>query len=231
MNFKISMLIIASAGFVFVMACGRPDSVSQIDNDTFAAHHNEVDSSSIVAASSGTNQNQNDVYRWRYESARALANYLVKENEDLRQQTGINIRDYVSLTAPVGYTFHYPRGWRLDDCTNNGCQIFSYDWRNLINPGAPVPSTEVKIELVFSTTSDTPSYETEPEEVLAAIDLRIGTMTGKRVWMIDNAELGAPCLETFLTERNRTVQIVCWPYNTRYAREYDEVVRSFRFIW
>lgn len=213
-------------GIVSIMACGQPDGTTQNGGSARGLNGSENDSYSHTE----THANEStSIYHERYLSGRELAEFLAASNERLKQQAGADSNNYLSLSMPVGYTFRYPSGWRIENCTRQYCSIFSYAANEDVNPANP--DAECKIELYLTTNNDTPYFEEWPEDVLASIDIRTRTLTGKKVWMIDQSNMGSPCLATSLTERNRRVTIFCWPYTTRFTREYDEVVRSFRFIW
>ncbi|MGA2479053.1 MAG: hypothetical protein ABSG63_09935 [Spirochaetia bacterium] len=147
-----------------------------------------------------------------------------------------------------GVVFRYPRAWQVEDATLNYddlgaagaeggayLQIYSYDRTTVADPTAPVPSTEAKIMISLMRNTGNLDYP----ELLGGlgddiIDRTLLTIDGRKAWKVHyrilNQESGGKLdiLSIFLIDQGYIVRFICYPWNSRYEAQFEELAGSFK---
>ena len=145
--------------------------------------------------------------------------------------------------------FEYPRSWKLEDMSKNYgslaeaeragasyIQIFSYDPLQASNPTDQVSATQVKIAILLSNNPDKLDYQA----VLGRIgDGLVGKspfgINGKQALRVRyfirseerNEKLDILAIEYF--DQDLYARFICYPWNSSHVKEFEAVVRSFRY--
>ena len=147
-----------------------------------------------------------------------------------------------------GIAFRYPRSWHVEDATLNYqdldaagaeggayVQIYSYDRATAVDPSTPVPASEVKIMISMmrneGNLDDTALLSGLGEDIIDRASL---TIDGRKAWKVHyrilNQENGGKLeiLSIFLIDRAFIVRFICYPWNSRYEAQFEEIAESFR---
>ena len=145
--------------------------------------------------------------------------------------------------------FEYPRSWQLEDMSKNYgslseaeqagasyIQVFSYDPLQVRNPSEEVSATQVKIAILLSTNPDRLDYQ----KVLGRIgdglvEKSVFEINGKQAVRLHylirseerNEKLDILAIEYF--DRDLYARFICYPWNSAYEKEFEALVRSFRY--
>ena len=153
-----------------------------------------------------------------------------------------------AYTNTHGITFTYPETWHIEDATLNYkdldaaaleggayMQIYSYDRNMAENPGMRVPVSEIKIMIGMSRNLDKLDFS----QVLGGLG---NDVVEKAVFMINkrpaykvhyrimNQESGEKLdiLSIISINNNFIIKFICYPWNSRYVRQFEELAASFR---
>ena len=145
--------------------------------------------------------------------------------------------------------FVYPSSWQVEDMSaaypnladaeQAGAayiQVFSYNPELVTNPSESVPATQVKIAVLLSRNSDSLDYA----QILGRLGDRlveksIVTINGKTAWRLHyriHSEETNETLDMLAVEyvdRDIYARFICYPWNTVHAKEFDALVKSFRY--
>jgi hypothetical protein len=150
-----------------------------------------------------------------------------------------------------GIVFRYPRAWRVEDTTLNYdtleaagaeggayLQVYSYDHTVAADPTAPVPATEAKVMISLMRNEGNLDYPALlgglGEDIIDRARL---TIDGRQAWKVHyrilNQESGGKLeiLSIFLIDQGYIVRFICYPWNSRYEAQFEELAVSFRGRW
>lgn len=185
-------------------------------------------------------------------SLRAQVNQLKADKQSVTDTSALALaqagaRRYQSVH---GFQIYYPKNWRIssliDKFTNiaeaqrvggNYFSIFSYPEDNIYNPGAPVPSNEIKIEIwvyddVAAVSIDEWIKSLNLEKILHMENITIGNVVAKKILYGARVPYGVagPGRKTvFYLNGNKGVKFHSWSLDTQYSQEFDDVVKTFKF--
>jgi len=163
----------------------------------------------------------------------------VKQGEKSSEVSG-GMMTYSNST--LGFQISYPKGWRaestIDDYSTissaevqggNHFHIYSYPADRYSNPGLPVPSNELKVEVWLFEAMDKTINEwaSEPVDVIKTEDMVIDGNKAIKVWEV--AEMVGEIMTIYYMDGDRGAMIISWPHDTAYLSEFDEIVKSFKF--
>ena len=153
-----------------------------------------------------------------------------------------------TYTNNHGITFIYPKTWRIEDATlkykdldaastEGGAymQIYSYDRDMAVNPAMPVPASEAKIMIIMTRNQDNLDYS----QVLGGIgneviDRAVFMINKKQAYKVHyrimNQESGGKLdiLSILLIDHGYITKFICYPWNSRYVAQFEELAESFR---
>jgi len=144
--------------------------------------------------------------------------------------------------SQLGFWISYPEGWRvestIDDYSTialaevqggNHFHIYSYPADRYANPGLPVSSNELKVEvwLFENMGKSLNEWVGELIDVIKTEDMVIGGKKAIKVWQAD--EMIGQSMAIYYVDKNKGAMIISWPHDTGYSAEFDQIVQSFRF--
>ena len=157
-----------------------------------------------------------------------------------------------ALTAYVNrhdIAIQFPSEWHLQDAmvtygdlaaaAEEGAsylQLYSYDPRKAADPSAPVPAADVKIAIMLE-----PAHRGgDDSRLVAALGDRLvekssfpinGHPAVKVHYRIQSEESTGTLdvLAVIYLDQDLLVRFICYPWNSRLEREFETVVRSFRY--
>jgi hypothetical protein len=158
-----------------------------------------------------------------------------------------SLNPVASYTNSHGISFRYPRSWYVEDATlgfadlgSAGAegaawlQVFSYDRETAADPSAPVPATEVKIMISLMRNEGSRGYpeflEGLGDDIVTRTALRVdGQPAWKVHYRIVNQENGGKLdiLAIFLIEKGWIARFICYPWNSRWEAQFEELAESF----
>jgi hypothetical protein len=146
-----------------------------------------------------------------------------------------------------GISFRYPRAWHVEDATlgfddlaaaaaEGGAylQVYSYDRQTAVDPSAPVPATEAKIMISLMRNEGNLDYPEFLEGLGADIVTRAALrVDGAPAWKVhyritgqeNGGKLDILCI--FLIEKGWIARFICYPWNSRYEAQFEELAESF----
>lgn len=135
------------------------------------------------------------------------------------------------------FSISYPKGWRFE---NHGSyfQIFSYPENNSYNPGAPVPSNELKVEAYYYTNIQAASLDAwinarPPENIVKTENLKMDNGdVAKEITNQARSETASNFItvtSVYYLKGNKGVVFIKWPSNSKYSQEFENIIRSFSF--
>jgi hypothetical protein len=151
-------------------------------------------------------------------------------------------------TNKHGITFSYPKTWQIEDVTlkykdleaaavEGGAymQIYSYDRDMALNPAMPVPASEAKIMISMTRNRENLDYP----QVLGqlgneVIDRAVFMIDKKQAYKVHyrivNQESGGKLdiLSILLIDHGYVIRFICYPWNSRYEAQFEELAESFR---
>jgi hypothetical protein len=153
-----------------------------------------------------------------------------------------------AYTNKHGITLIYPKTWHIEDATltykdldaaatEGGAyiQIYSYDRTMAVNPAAPVPSSEAKIMISMSRNIENLDYPKVLSELgNEVIDRAILMINKKQAYKVHyrivNQESGGKLdiLSILLIDHGYIIRFICYPWNSRYEAQFEELAESFR---
>jgi hypothetical protein len=147
-----------------------------------------------------------------------------------------------------GISFAYPKTWRVEDATltytdldaaaaQGGAymQIYSYDSGTTANPAMPVPAHEAKIMIIMTRNQENLGYPQVLGELgNDVIDRAAFTINKKPAYKVHyrivNQESGGKLdiLSILLIDNGYVIRFICYPWNSRYEAQFEELAESFR---
>jgi hypothetical protein len=147
-----------------------------------------------------------------------------------------------------GIAFSYPRAWHVEDATLNYddldaagteggayLQVYSYDRTAVADPATPVPASEAKIMISLMRNEGNLDYPALlgglGDDIVARAQLGIdGRQAWKVHYRIVNQESGGKLdiLCIFLIDQGSIVRFICYPWNSRYEPQFEQLAESFR---
>jgi len=153
-----------------------------------------------------------------------------------------------AYTNMHGITLTFPKTWHMEDATlkyrdlpaaaiEGGAymQIYSYDSDTAANPAVPVPASEVKIMILMMKNQESLDYS----QVLGSlgdevIDRAVFMINKKKAYKVHyrimNQESGGKLdiLSIILIDHGYITKFICYPWNSRYVAQFEELAESFR---
>ena len=149
---------------------------------------------------------------------------------------------------PHGITLSYPESWHMEDATlkykdldaaaiEGGAymQIYSYDSDTAANPTMPVPASEAKIMIIMTKNRENLDYPQVLGELgNDVIDRAIFMINKKQAYKVHyrivNQESGGKLdiLSIISINQGYIVRFICYPWNSRYEAQFEELAESFR---
>jgi uncharacterized protein YlaN (UPF0358 family) len=153
-----------------------------------------------------------------------------------------------AYTNKHGITLIYPKTWHIEDATltykdldaaatEGGAymQIYSYDRTMAANPAAPVPASEAKIMIIMSRNIENLDYPQVLGELgNEVIDRAVFMINKKQAYKVHyrivNQESGGKLdiLSILLIDHGYIIRFICYPWNSRYEAQFEELAESFR---
>jgi hypothetical protein len=147
-----------------------------------------------------------------------------------------------------GITFRYPRAWHVEDATLNYddlgsagaeggayLQVYSYDRNAAADPSTPVPPSEAKIMISLMRNEGSLDYAgllgSLGDDIIDRAGLKIDNRPAWKVhYRILNQENGGKLeiLCIFLIDKGFIVRFICYPWNSRYEPQFEDLAESFR---
>jgi hypothetical protein len=166
-----------------------------------------------------------------------------------REQAGLpSLHPLAPYENRHGIAFRYPRAWHIEDATLNYqdldaaaaeggayVQVYSYDRATVADPATPVPAREAKIMISMMRNEGKLDYP----QLLAGlgddiIDRAAFMIGGRQAWKVHyrilNQESGGriEILSIFLIDQGFITRFICYPWNSRYEAQFEELAESFR---
>lgn len=153
-----------------------------------------------------------------------------------------------AYTNKHGITLAYPKTWHIEDATltykdldaaaiEGGAymQIYSYDSDTAANPAMPVPASEAKIMINMTRNQENLDYS----RVLGGlgndvVDRAVFMINNKQAYKVHyrimNQESGGKLdiLSILLIDHGYIIKFICYPWNSRYEAQFEELAESFR---
>ena len=147
-----------------------------------------------------------------------------------------------------GITFAYPETWHVEDATINYkdldaaaleggayLQLYSYDRGMAENPGMRVPVSEIKIMISMSRNLDKLDFSQVlgglgndvVEKAVFMINKRPAYKVHYRIMSQESGEK-LDILSIISINKNYIIKFICYPWNSRYVRQFEELAASFR---
>jgi hypothetical protein len=150
--------------------------------------------------------------------------------------------------SPHGITLAYPKAWHMEDATlkykdldaaaaEGGAymQIYSYDSDRAADPARPVPASEVKIMIMMTKNRENLDYSRVLGELgNEVIDRAVFMINKKQAYKVHyrivNQESGGKLdiLSILLIDQGYIIRFICYPWNSRYVAQFEELAESFR---
>ena len=151
-------------------------------------------------------------------------------------------------TNKHGITFTYPETWHIEDPTLDYkdldaaalegaayTQIYSYDRGLAEEPGMHFPASQAKIMIRMSRNRENLNFSQVLGELgNDVIDKAVFMINKKPAYKVHyrimNQESGEKLdiLSIFLINKDYIIRFICYPWNSRYERQFEELAASFR---
>jgi hypothetical protein len=146
-----------------------------------------------------------------------------------------------------GFSIMYPDNWYLDSSIenydiltlaneqggNHFC-ITSYDMNNVKNPGLPLNSNEIKIEIWIILNDYLDKFPWIPPSDKIIRDQKISLPDGnaRRILfsLSDNLK-DYLTLDIYYETSVFFVKFSCYPYDSQYTSYFDEIIKTFRLVY
>jgi hypothetical protein len=145
--------------------------------------------------------------------------------------------------------FEYPNSWQVEDMSKNYSslgeaaqegaayvQVYSYDPLKVSNPTEGVPRDKIKIAIMFRLNRKKLDYPKVLAElgisVLQKSDFRINGRDAYEVHYQVASEETRGRLDVLSIEyidQDLYAKFICYPWNSAYVREFEELAKSFRY--
>ncbi len=134
--------------------------------------------------------------------------------------------------SKFGFEIKYYKNWRVETGGHHTTTISSYSAeKSNYNPGLPVPANEIKIEIqikdnVKLTLDD---YVSSYENIIRSEDIKINGVVAKKILYKIKDPYEWEHLEVIYIHNKKFVNFNCYPSDTKYFKELDIIVKSFKF--
>ena len=158
-----------------------------------------------------------------------------------------NNNDWNIYNSKHGFSIMYPNNWYLDSSIesydflaqaneqggNHFC-ITSYDTNNVKNPGIPINTEEIKIEIWIIIDEYLDKFPWIPTSYQIIDDEKILLHDGnaRRILfsLSDNLK-DYLTLDIYYETSAFCVKFSCYPYDSQYTLLFDEIVKTFRLVY
>ena len=145
--------------------------------------------------------------------------------------------------------FEYPGTWQLQDMSKSYgslaeaerdgaayIQVFSYNPLLVASPAEEVPQTQVKIAILLSRNPDRLDYRKVLDRIGdRLVEKSVFLINGKQAWRLHyriHSEERSETLDVLAIEyidRDLYARFICYPWNSSHVKEFEALVKSFRY--